>query len=154
MDILFLETSALVKRYQREIKGTERVLALTDPGTGNDLYISDLTRAEVPGAILKKYRRGEVRLSQAQAAIQAFFVDVRSFINIIHPTPDVIDDAIQLIGQYPLMAYDAIQIASALHCDQVVRSVSSYRVTFIAADRQVLNAAESEGLLVENPEDY
>ena len=53
MDILFLETSALVKRYQRELKGTERVRALTDPSAGNDLYISDLTRAEVPGAILK-----------------------------------------------------------------------------------------------------
>ena len=154
MNVFFLEASALVKRYQREARGTDRILSLTDPASGNDLYLSDLTRAEVPGAILKKHRRGEIRLSQAQAARRAFFSEVGALFHVIHPTPDVIDDAIQLLQQYPLMAYDAIQVASALHCDQVVRSVSSYRVTFIAADRQVLNAAAAEGLPVENPEEH
>ena len=87
-------------------------------------------------------------------AVAAFFADVRGRLNVIHPTTVVIDDAVELLQRYPLMAYDAVQVASAIHCDQVVRSVSAYRVVFVAADRPVLNAAAAEGLLVENPEDH
>ena len=73
---------------------------------------------------------------------------------IIRPTPEVIDDAVQLVDRYPLTAYDAIQLASAIHCEQVVRSVSAYRAIFVVADQRVLAATRSEGLVAEDPEQH
>lgn len=46
-----------------------------------------------------------------------------------------------------------MQVATALHLQQVL-SEQELRLTFVSGDRQALDAAEVEGLLVENPFDH
>jgi hypothetical protein len=54
----------------------------------------------------------------------------------------VLDSACDLIERYPLRAYDALQLAGCL----VLKSVASEAPVFACADRQLLAAAETEGL--------
>ena len=112
-DIYFFDSSSLLKRYLFEPKGSAWVQAITDPSAMNSLYISDLTRVEIPSAITKKYRRGDITRSIAHGAIRLFNAHSRAVYGIIRPTPEVIDDAVQLVDRYPLTAYDAVQLASA-----------------------------------------
>jgi predicted nucleic acid-binding protein len=57
----------------------------------------------------------------------------------------------ELVGRYPLRAYDAVQLASALRAQADLSQAASLTLTFLAADEHLLAAAQAEGLLTENP---
>jgi predicted nucleic acid-binding protein len=88
MNAFFLETSALVKRHQQKPKGSAWVRSISDLSSGNELYISDLTRAEVPGAILKKHRREKSDSAKPNRLFKRFFKMFRltSTSSILLPT--------------------------------------------------------------------
>lgn len=56
MTAIYLDTSALIKRYVQE-DGTNWVINLTSPTTGHDLYIVRLTGPEVSAALFRKLVR-------------------------------------------------------------------------------------------------
>jgi len=61
--------------------------------------------------------------------------------------------ATELTQQYPLKAYDAVQLAVALRYRQVLARYK-LALTFVSGDGQLLAAAEAEGLAVDNPFDH
>lgn len=65
MGVYFFESSALVKRYASET-GTPWVCRLTDPTSGNEIYITRLTGVELIAAFVRKARAGEITLSDAR----------------------------------------------------------------------------------------
>jgi predicted nucleic acid-binding protein len=67
MAVLFLDSSALVKRYAQEV-GSAWITARTDPAAGNQCWIAGITPVEIFAAIYKKVRTGNLSLAQAQAA--------------------------------------------------------------------------------------
>jgi predicted nucleic acid-binding protein len=59
--------------------------------------------------------------------------------------------AADLTQRHPLKAYDALQLAVALHYGQIL---SGHPFTFVSGDSTLLAAAQAEGLVTENPFDH
>lgn len=56
--------------------------------------------------------------------------------------------------QYPLRAYDAVQLASVHILNQPTVQSGRSPLVFLSADVRLLNIANSIGLLTDNPENY
>lgn len=65
----------------------------------------------------------------------------------------VMNKAIELLGQYPLRAYDSIQLATALISQQQL-SIQNHTVIFTTADSRLEGIAQQTGLSTENPSRY
>lgn len=74
MAAYYLDTSALVKRYAREI-GTAWIVALTAPTPGDEVYAVRLTGPEVIAALERKTRIHQIARIDAQRAMAAFRAD-------------------------------------------------------------------------------
>lgn len=62
-------------------------------------------------------------------------------------TEAVIEEAAALLDRHPLRGYDAVQLAGCLS----LHSRLSDRPSFVCSDRQLLRAAEHEGLTMLDP---
>src|ERR1700757_5103953 len=72
---LFLDTSALVKRYSKE-KGTKEIDIIFQDVSA-DIWISQLAALEIASALSKKVREGEINDGSKRIAIAAFLRDYR-----------------------------------------------------------------------------
>ncbi|WP_017743000.1 type II toxin-antitoxin system VapC family toxin [Scytonema hofmannii] len=57
----------------------------------------------------------------------------------------------QLVGQYPLRAYDAVQLASVLLIQPAFPATQSTQLIFLTADNRLSEIAVALGLLSNNP---
>ena len=142
MALYYLDTSALVKLYVRE-PGTERLLRLAAPKTGNRFAVSALARVELHSAVRKRQRLGDMEDSIATQVINLFEKHLETkFVRQIL-SDSLFDIAVRLVDRYPLRAYDAVQLAGCL----VLKKASArQKPVFVCADSQLLRAAKSEGL--------
>lgn len=62
-----------------------------------------------------------------------------------------INHAVVLTQTHKLRGYDAVQLATALTASSLLVQAGFARLTFIAADDDLLAAARAEGLPTENP---
>ncbi len=132
---LFLDTSALAKRYVAE-DGSDALAALCEKA--DELLVSAICWPELISTLSRLVR--EKRLSKAnyrkiKAQATADWVDMR----ICELNPGVHDAATSLLEAHPLRAMDALHIACALLAkpDQ-----------FASADQRQLDAAKKAGLNV------
>lgn len=147
MSVYYLDTSALVKLYIRE-PGTERMLRLADPAGANTLAILGLTRVEFWAAIRLRERIGDLTRDIADGLI-ARMDEHFANVYLVQPISDlVIEEAAALLDRHVLRAYDAVQLAGCI----LLRARLGRHVTFVCVDRQLLKAAEAEGLNVLDPE--
>jgi predicted nucleic acid-binding protein len=73
----FFDSSALVKRYATE-RGSAWVESLTDPRTGNRIYLAAITHVEVVAAIARKRKGLLLSTTDAAAAVARFEHDLQS----------------------------------------------------------------------------
>ena len=64
------------------------------------------------------------------------------------------DEAIELTAHHRLRGYDAVHLACALHLNRELLANELPPLTFVAADDDLLKAAQDEGLETENPNLY
>lgn len=139
--IVFADSSAVVKLYVDE-EHHRAVRAVTSP-----FAISVLAQVEVPAALWRKHRAGELAAEDARAIEAAFAADVVGVqlpyprFQLVEPTPAVVGLAARSVSRHPLRACDAVQLASAM----ALRDVAGDRVAFAALDRQLRDAANAEG---------
>ena len=141
MSAVFADSSAVVKLYVDEL-GAEAVRA------AGPSIISQLARVEVPAALWRKHRMGELSLEDAILLIGAFEADYfgtedepERFL-VIGATAAILDRAAQLAGTHGLRAYDSVQLASAR---AALREVPE-GIRFAAFDQTLRTAAAREGL--------
>jgi predicted nucleic acid-binding protein len=148
--VLFLDTSALVKRYAVEV-GSSWVTAQTEPASRNECWLAALTRVEVLAALALKVRTGHLTLSQARRAEQVFRRELATHFQSIDVTRALLHEAMRLVLPHALRAYDAVQLATALqlHAQQVVARLPA--PIFVSADGDLNRAALAEGLQVDDP---
>ncbi|MCL1465799.1 type II toxin-antitoxin system VapC family toxin [Argonema galeatum] len=149
----FLDTSALVKRYIPET-GTDWILSITDPATGKDLAIAQITWVEVLSALSRRQRQGSISADRFDLTLQDFRVDFENLYQVIEVDRSLIEIAGQLVIQYPLRAYDAVQLASALRVQSLLASLPDIELVFVTADDRLINVAQTEGLVTDNPNNY
>jgi predicted nucleic acid-binding protein len=72
MATFFLDTSALVRRYDSTEPGSQRIRALCTPSAGNTLVVARLASVQVASALGRKTRDGTLNLSARQRLWQLF----------------------------------------------------------------------------------
>ena len=150
----FLDTSALVKRYVREI-GSDWILSITDPATDNDLAISQITWVEVHSAFARRLRDGSLSAQRFDLIAQKVREDFENEYRVIDVDETLIETATELVMQHPLRAYDSVQLASALRFQSTtLLSQPETQLIFVSADNRLLDIAQSEGLATDNPNNY
>lgn len=147
--VYFFDTSALVKRYHREM-GTEVVETAFDDSE-TDCLISDLGVIELYSAFAKKVRTGELSKSGFEHLVQVFGRDVLDgTLRIRSLGAGDKRSAVVLLETYgtskSLRTLDALQLA-------VMINLGPGRITDVyCADQQFLDVIEQEGFSVVNPE--
>lgn len=153
MSAFYFDSSSLVKRYSVE-KGTKFVIDLLRPSAKNRFYSSKITEVEVCAAF---YRKQKGLVLSVQAATKAASRFLRSFsdnFRKIDITDSIIGEAVRLTATYTLRGYDAIQLAAALETNRKRLSDGLTALVFVSADKELNDAAQAEGLTVENPNNY
>jgi len=145
--LYYLETSALVKLYVREM-GTDRVLALADRTAGNRFAILALSKIEFRSALRSRERNGEIPAQIANHLLDTFDRHMQGVFVTQMINDFVLDIACVLIDRYTLRAYDAIQLAGFM----VLKDAAGTEVpVFVSSDQALLEAGRQEGIPVLDP---
>lgn len=151
MTSYYFDTSALVKRYFPEL-GTVWVTTATDPATRHVILVSELALAETAAAIAAKQRAsGGISIAERDRILQLFLLHCHREYTLIPAQRSVIDRAVLLTQQYRLRGYDAVQLATALLVQVQYQAAGFAPLTVVAADTDLIAAAQAEGLGVINP---
>ena len=137
--ILYLDASALVKRYVAEAGSAEVGAAISQAALTGTALIS---RAEVSAALGRAVRFEALTQEEALAALQVFRNDWVDLVRI-QLTEMVISRADLLAWDHGLRGYDAVQLASALAWQDALGE----QVTIASFDKHLWTVAESVGLV-------
>lgn len=114
--------------------------------------VSALARVEIPAAIWRKERTGEIDRSTAGVLIAGFEADLfgldgaARFV-VIGIDATVLDAAAALTGSLDLRAYDAVQLATAM----AARDAGAGDTTFACYDGDLRAAASRQGFALSPP---
>lgn len=151
MSTLYLDASALVKRYSPEL-GSAWVESQVDPSSGHNLMTAEFTMAEVAAALAAKHRAPQgITLKERDDAMSDFLADCDTRYQLIVVDRHVVEQAVDLTQNHRLRGYDAIHLATALTVNATLTAANLPPLTFVAADDDLLAAARAEGLATENP---
>ena len=151
MSLFYLDTSALVKRYLAEV-GSAWVVALTDPSSGQTIVTAELAQVEAAAAIAARQRApGGITLKERDDAVDLLAVHCTTEYRLAGTNPLMLDRAIQLTQNHRLRGYDAVHLATALIVNEQYLAAGLAGLTFVAADNDLVAAAQLEGLATDNP---
>jgi uncharacterized protein len=136
--MLFVDASALVKRYVRERHSVNVRRFLT----AAPIAISRLSEVEVPSALARLVRERRLPPRSRDRALTAFVTDIAAW-HVVEITADVTALARTLLQRHDLRTGDAIQLASAVWLRQTV-SLSGV----LAFDTRLVTAAQAEQLAI------
>ena len=144
--ILYLDTSALLKKYFKE-KGSSDVILLWKETSA--IVTSNVAYAETLASIYRKKREARnVEQRLFKSVLMSFEKDWRSFIHV-----DVNNDLNETIERlaiaHPLRGFDVIHLASALIVYEKIQGA----FIFACYDKRLIKAAKEEGLDT-FPEDF
>ncbi len=136
--ILYLDASALVKRYVAEAGSAEtgQLIAQAE-GIGTSI----ISRTEVAAALAKAVRIGFLSREEAGAALQVFRAQWVDLVRL-QLTEVVIARADALAWEHELRGYDAVHLAAALFWQEML----SQPVTLATFDRQLWRAGITAGV--------
>lgn len=150
MSTLYLDTSALVKRYLTE-SGSDWITALLDEAPMPTLLTSHLTAIEGMCTFARRRREGLLTEDEYRQTCTVFEYDFQHQYDVISVEQRVIETAGRMADSHPLRAYDAVQLASGWLANQRLTTAGRAPLTFVCADDRLIDIAQSEGLLIENP---
>lgn len=136
--IVYLDASALVKRYVAET-GSAEVASLI--GAAQAIGTAVVSRAEVAAAFAKAARVGLVTREAALAALRVFNADWEHLIRIQFGEP-LAARAATLAWEHGLRGYDAVHLATALFW----RETLGEALTVATYDRELWRDAKASGL--------
>lgn len=137
---VFADASALVKLYadEDEHQAIRRL---------SDITVSVLACVEVPAALWRKHRLGELDAADTQTLVAEFEADYFGTaqkapkLTAVVTTGALLDRAARLVAAHGLRAHDAVQLATAM----TVRDVDAACASFAGFDSALRQAAAAEG---------
>ena len=150
MALYFFDSSALVKRYVHE-PASVWVRHTTASASGHLIHLSPLTTAEIASALARRGREGSLSTFERDRLFGTFLIDCSRSYLLLRVEEDVIQRAVSLLRHYPLRTADAIQLATALQLSQTLQEAQFGSAIVVSADDRILDAAQHEGLPIENP---
>ena len=140
----YLDTSALIKRFVNE-KGSSLAQSLVQQS--GPIATATIAYAEIFSGLTRKLREKRLSRTLYRLACGQFDRDWLAYVRV-ELNEEILFLARDLIQRHPLRGFDAVHLASALSLTNALGE----RITFVAADRGLLKAAESEKLDVLNIE--
>jgi len=142
--VIFFDASAAAKRYFYET-GSDQVNRLW---SGPEFFSSlAILHCELTSALNRK-RRERALPRGAYRTLQKQIEEDMGKIRTVPIYADLIELTLRLLDAQPLKTLDALYLAGALSLQQTLKEP----VLFVAANRQILRAAQAEGLRTLNPE--
>lgn len=136
--ILYLDTSALVKRYFLEQQSEE---LLSKWVQAVNIVASSVAYAETVASFFRKKREAALEEEVIQPVLEAFFLDWKSFLRV-EVTDELNEIILRVVESYPLRGFDAIHLASAI----LTRGSLPDDFLFACFDQRLAQAAREEGL--------
>jgi len=137
--ILYLDASALVKRYVAEPGASEVAEAIA---TAEIVGTSLISRAETAAALAKAVRVETLTQQEASSALQVFRSEWPSLVRV-QAREMLVARADELAWELGLCGYDAVHLASAL----LWQDGMGEAVTMATFDRALWEAAEQRGMI-------
>ncbi len=153
MPAYYFDTSALIKRYMQE-RGTIWVMSLSEYYAGNEIFTSRLAGPEMMATFFRKARGGRMSKAAATRFASNFRLDWENQYQISEVSNNLIDQAMLFAEKHLLRGADAIHLAAAMELQKRRQTLQLSPLTFVSADIEQLQAAQAEGLPVENPDNY
>lgn len=148
----YFDTSALVKRY------------LTETGSAwvrqrcaerqRTIAIISLGQLEVTAAAAGRLRGKSITQPEFDHMHTIWLTDFQYDYNVTQLVPAHITTGIELVMRHRLRGYDAVHLACALLLNAALLAQQLPALTFVSADQDLLNAAQIEGLMTDNPNLY
>ncbi len=151
--LYFCDSSAIVKRYATEL-GSDWVDAICDDSTENIIALSQIGLVEVCAALAAKHRAKAINTEEYERTLADFITDANQSYLSVAIDSKTIDLAIDLTRRQKLRGCDAVHLASALVLNAKLVEQELAPLIFVVADVDLLKAASSEKLLVENPNEH
>ena len=138
--ILYLDTSALVKKYFKESGSNDLISKWKE---AESIVTSSVAYAETMAAFYRKKREVNINENLFETIMHSFHSDWRSFIHteVNDELNPIID---KMVALYPLRGFDAIHLASALIIEETIQK----NFLFVCFDQRLSIAAQSEGLKI------
>jgi predicted nucleic acid-binding protein len=146
MAAIFLDSSALVRRYDRSESGASRVRAMCAPSAKHTLLVARFASVEVASALARKAREGALHSADRSRLWRLFRVHWRDQYQVVAVTEEVYAHAERLLFRAPLRGLDALHLGCAA---VVAARLPHIGLEFWTADMQQARAAEAEGFAVE-----
>ena len=150
MTTIYLDTSALVKRYVDE-SGSDWVRAMLNQSPTPSLIVVHLALVEITSALTRRLRNGSLAQADYARIQDAFRADCLREYRIVSAVDGIIDEANRLLELYPLRAYDAVHLSAASTAHRQLLAEGLSPLTFLSADNRLNDAAAAEGIAVDNP---
>jgi uncharacterized protein len=145
----FLDTSALAKRYMAE-KGSPWIKSLAPLR----FIVAAITHAVIYSALARRLRSGTLLSADHAKLIRLFDYDMERRFRIIDVTRNLYQQSGKLAEKHGLRTYDSVQLACGLKANALLLTVGINDFTFLTADKELLAAAEAEGLTTDNPDNH
>ena len=136
--ILYLDTSALVKKYFKE-KNSSEVISTWKSSLG--IATSAVANAELLAAVYRKVSETRAKKSLFESVVRLFHEDWSSFI-IVEVDNRLNETIHKVIAIHGLRGFDAIHLASAL----TIASAVADNFLFACYDERLSRAAQAENL--------
>lgn len=104
---LYLDSSALVKRYVNEV-GSDWIRAQCNPGTDNEIVTALISKAECSAALAAKLRHNALSTQDYQRIRNDLVQDFAHTYLLLSTDAVVIDLATELVSRQRLRGYDAV----------------------------------------------
>ena len=138
--ILYLDTSALIKRYIKEIGSLDVAEWLF---SANDTATVLITRAEMSAAFNRLLRMKYISQEDHIKALTEFRLDWMYY-HRLPITEPLVARADTLACEHNLRGYDAIHLAAAINLQDLL----SLPVTLVTYDKELTSAARAVGMAV------
>ena len=150
MSTLFIDSSALVKRYLTEA-GSDWIIALLDPSAGHTIIVATITQVESAAALAARHRSDAITHTERDALVDLLALHFDTEYQQIAIEEPILSRAVALTQTHRLRGYDAVQLAAALVVHTQYVAAGLPRLTLISADDAMNTSARVEGLVAENP---
>jgi predicted nucleic acid-binding protein len=140
--MIYLDTSALVKRFVAEAASDRVQRLILEEGS---IATATIAYTEIYSGLTRKRREGGLSESDFELACRQFEMDWEAYVRV-DLSHEILLVSRDLIQRYPLRAFDAVHLASAVYLEKALGE----SVSFVAADKRLLEAADRESLATVN----
>ena len=157
MTLYYFDADAQVKYFVNE-SGSAWIRQQIDETDANGQYLHsvatvEISQIEVSAALAILQRLGRIGRQLRDRAFRDYLNLANRRFRLLVVDATLVSEASALPQKYPLKALDALHLAVAIRLYREL-AARQLTLTFVSSDRQLLAAAQAEGMPTENPHDH